>query len=159
MAIFANSLTHKVHQRDEYAYISNFIFSNLLGSDYVPTYAIIEGNGATWEVSTNKDLSFTVNADAGKISGIEVDGKAVDAADYTVEGSTITLDAEYLQGLKSGKHTVTVLLTDGSADGSFTVSMKSPATGDSFNAMLWICLMGMTAMAGAALLCTKKQTI
>ena len=154
VAIFANSLTHKVHQRDEYAYISNFLFANQLGEEYTPAYAIVEGNDATWDSNSGADLSFTVNSDAA--TGVAVNGEALAAENYTIEGNTITLKADFLNTLKGGEKAITILFADGAAEGTFTVSHKSPATGDSFNAMLWICLMGMTAMAGAAL-CVKKQ--
>ena len=156
VAIFANSLTHKVHQRDEYAYISNFLFASQLGDDYVPSYAIVEGNDATWESNSGADLSFTANSEG--ITGIEVDGEALAAENYTIEGSTVTLKADYLNTLKGGEKAISILFADGAAEGTFTVSLKSPATGDSFNAMLWICLMGMTALAGATL-CIKKQKV
>lgn len=116
-------------------------------------YRITEGSGSTFTKGSSAGLTFTANGAYSKFTGIEVDGKAVDADCYTAEnGSTIiTLKAEYLETLAAGEHTLTVLYTDGKATGTFTVAEKpaevvdddteSPQTGDDSNIALWIALL------------------
>lgn len=108
-------------------------------------YDIVEGDGSSWTENSNPNITFVVNGLFSKFVGIKVDGKDVDKANYEVKaGSTIiTLKASYLDTLAVGEHTITVVYTDGSTDGTFNVHAKanSPATGDNSNMFLWIALL------------------
>ena len=111
VAMFANSLTHKVHQRDEYAFISNFIFSNMLGEDYVPEgaedkveketsflprlFTVQVKTDANVKASTTKQfliayaakrtVKFTA-AEGYEITDVLVNGESVGAVDsYTIK--------------------------------------------------------------------------
>ena len=108
-------------------------------------YDIVEGDGSSWTEDSDHSITFVVNGLFSKFVGIKVDGKDVDKANYEVKaGSTIiTLKASYLDTLAVGEHTITVVYTDGSTDGTFNVHAKanSPATGDNSNMFLWIALL------------------
>lgn len=108
-------------------------------------YDIVEGDGSSWTEDSNHNITFVVNGLFSKFVGIKVDGKDVDKANYEAKaGSTIiTLKASYLNTLAVGEHTITVVYTDGSTDGTFNVHAKanSPATGDNSHMMLWIALL------------------
>lgn len=114
-------------------------------------YRIIAGNGSKWTVGNDGSITMTVNGSVEKFMGIEVDGKAVDAASYTVKsGSTIiSLKPEYLNTLSVGKHTLTVIYTDGEVSGEFEIlkdtETPTPDTGDNNNMALWITLMFIAA--------------
>lgn len=130
-------------------------------------YRIIEGNGSKWTVGDDGFLTITANGPVEKFTGIEVDGKAVDAANYTVKsGSTIiSLKPEYLNTLSVGKHTLTVIYTDGETSGEFEIVKNAetvtPETGDSSSAVLWSALMfiAVCGLTGAMIYGQKKKYV
>lgn len=81
---------------------------------------------------------------------VQVDGKDVDASNYSVgEGSTIvTLKASYLEALSAGKHTLGIVSETGTAETEFAIAAaaKAPASEESLTAT------GDASMLAAALL-------
>ena len=148
---------------------------------------IIAGANGSWQKSGTDGLSFTSNAAFADFSKVQVDGKDLDASNYTVkEGSTIvTLNAAYLNTLSVGKHTLSVVSANGTATTEFTITAAPtggsdqtgsdttpqepdknggdttiPQTGDSSNAVLWIALLFASGVGlmGAAVYSRKKDT-
>ncbi len=116
-------------------------------------YEIIDGtDGAkcTWTKESKNDLLFTSNAEFSKFVEVKIDGKVIDTNNYYAKaGSTeITLKNSYLETLSDGKHTLTIVSTDGYAETAFEikeaekpVTPVSPQTGDNSNLILWISLL------------------
>ena len=84
---------------------------------------IIEGANGKWQKGREDVLSFTSNAAFADFLKVQIDGKDVDASNYTVkEGSTIvTLKPSYLETLSVGKHTLAIVSDTGTAETEFTV--------------------------------------
>ncbi|WP_138268424.1 X2-like carbohydrate binding domain-containing protein [Anaerofustis stercorihominis] len=133
----------------------------------VTDYNIISGNNSQWTKGDSSSISITVNGDVEKFVGIEIDGKAVDEKNYTVKsGSTIiTLKPEYLNTLSVGKHTLTVIYTDGEVTGEFEILDKNkiitPETGDDNNIGLWtiLSIIAGCGLVGAVSFKSKKKYI
>ena len=130
---------------------------------------IIAGANGSWQKSGTDGLSFTSNAAFADFTKVQVDGKDLDASNYTVkEGSTIvTLNAAYLNTLSVGKHTLAVVSETGTASTEFTIKAAavvnddtdSPQTGDNSNMALWITFMFVAAcgLTGAMVYGRKKK--
>ncbi len=136
----------------------------------------------TFVSDTDEELTFTRDSDTGLTVTVKLTG-ALDTSfvhfsgvrigtvelkkdvDYTVtEGSTIvTILPESLNGLHWGKHTLTILFTNGEIQTEFTVcpsqaEIMSPLTGDGSQLELWIILMAVCTVAiMAVILSGKKQ--
>lgn len=126
-------------------------------------YRIIAGNDSKWTVGADNAITMTANGPIEKFVGIKVDGKTVDAVYYTVKSGSaiITLKPSYLNALSVGKHTLTVIYTDGETSGEFEIikncETTTPGTGDSSNIMLWAALLFVSGGMLSAVMYRKKK--
>lgn len=92
---------------------------------------IIAGANGTWQKGSKDGLSFTSSADYSDFIKVQVDGKDLDDANYTVmEGSTVViLRAEYLQTLSAGKHSLSIVSKNDTATTEFTITAAQALAG------------------------------
>ena len=145
-------------------------------------YTISKGADASWTKGTSTGVDYTINRNIndsktyGLFESIEVDGKTVDASQYTAASGSLnaSFKAAYLETLSEGVHTVTFLFKDGSVGTKLTIKPKpavkagsagssavksvssgksqssgktSPGTGDANHPVLWIVLL-LLSLAG-----------
>ena len=86
-------------------------------STSVKEYKVMEGADGTFSIGEDESLTIRVDAELGRFTGVEIDGKEVDPASYTTwSGSTyVKLTKEFLSALTLGGHTVKILFSDGYA--------------------------------------------
>ena len=100
-------------------------------------YKFTEGDGQVWDKRSDADAKFTVvrdpfDEDAFKhFTGIQIDGKDVDKANYDAESGSVklTLHNDYLKTLAYGDHSITAVFNDGKAEATFAVDAVYTVTG------------------------------
>ena len=143
-------------------------------AQWLPDYKIIEGANGTWTKNTDGTLTFRANGDLTKFTQVKVDGTVISSDKYTAaSGSTIvTLKADYLSTLTVGKHTLTVVYSDGECSTDFEVqaakndnssseSNKAPKTGDNSYPLVWIILLfaSGSAVVGTTIYNRKRKNL
>ncbi len=80
-----------------------------------------------YTATTEEDLTVRVNGPFSKFVEVRVDGITIDPSCYEAyEGSTVvTLLSQYLDTLPRGQHTLTIVFSDGIAQGSFILTARS----------------------------------
>ena len=87
-------------------------------------YEVLEGKDGEHKEETQSTLTFKVNGEFSKFTGLKIDDKEVDKSKYTVKsGSTVvTLLADYLNSLAIGTHKIAFVYDDGEVTTNFKVS-------------------------------------
>ena len=100
-------------------------------------------------------LTFRSSASFASFRGVQVDGKTIDPSNYIAEEGSIVvyLKAVYLQTLKPGKHTVTILSSEGDATMSFTIG--GVTTGDA--GIILYAMSAALSLAGTAVVRGRKR--
>lgn len=114
-------------------------------------YRVTEGAGGMFVQGANVALRFVCDGPHDQLTGVLVDGKAVDAAHYQVaagDATVLTLSADYLKTLSVGKHVLCLRFKDGYAEAAFSVRLlpadtgsSVPKTGDVGGLGLWALLL------------------
>ena len=128
--------------------------------NYVLSDGHISGN--MYSASNPFNFMYTMtDLEPGSITGVFVDGKKLDSRYYTVSGSDVTLTADYLKTLRSGKHTVKIENAPKVATGSFTLSgsgaVQSSRTGDP-GVVIYFAMGAVSFLGSAAWLRKRKET-
>ena len=104
-------------------------------------------------------LTFKSSAGFSSFQGVQVDGKTIDKSCYIAEEGSIEvyLKAVYLRTLAAGKHTMTILSSEGDATTEFTIGGLNTAP-KTFDA--GVAVYGVTAvlsLGGMAWMGKKKE--
>lgn len=144
-------------------------------SPSVKEYVIVEGHNSS--IIQGDSVKFVSEAPFEKFEEVLLDGKVLDSKYYTVQsGSTIViLDSEYTKTLSQGKHTVSIVSTDGKATTEFTVEERSvtvpetpsqpidktdkPVTDDSMQIVPWVSLIGLSLVCFTMVNVRKRKHI
>ena len=154
---------------------------------YRKNYKIVNGASQTVTENSGETVSFRSNCGIEKFIRLEIDEKLVDPENYILkEGSTIVeLKPEYLATLEVGKHGVSIVSQDGTADTTLRITpqpeeeeetektttgkttktsaktakttkkIKSPNTGDISRPL--IAMIGAAMLLSSFALCVKKR--
>ena len=103
--------------------LKRYKFIRIMPKTPITEYTIIEGADGTWTKGSKIDLYFKSDAPSEKFITVKVDGREIHSIKYRKEegSTTIGLKASYLRTLAVGKHTFTIVCSDGSASTNFEI--------------------------------------
>ena len=123
--------------------------------------SVISGAGQEWRSGFAQGAKFISNAERDEFLHVLVDGRELDRKHYTVSDgiSEVLLKSEYLETLKTGKHTLTIQFVNGSAVTEFTVMRDavSPVTGDGSHTSLWLFLVSVSGCAATGMFISIRK--